>query len=112
MVARTGKSLAGLTDDLFERVGPVHSDRINLRLTPQLKEHLRETLAHPPDILAGKAVQRVNQLDGTKLELDDGAWLMLRLSGTEPVARLYVEAGSPEEMATLVAAGRELALGT
>ena len=41
MVARTGKSLAQITEDLFSRVGPVHTLRVNLRLTPELKSRLR-----------------------------------------------------------------------
>jgi phosphoglucomutase len=111
MVARTGKSLAEITEDLFRRVGPVHTLRVNLRLTPELKTRLASALDSPPDILAGRAVSAVTRVDGTKLQLGEGAWIMLRLSGTEPVARLYVEAESPEDVDALAKAGQELALG-
>jgi phosphoglucomutase len=112
MVAATGKSLTALRDDLFRRVGPVATRRVNLTLTPELKDRLRVALDAPPDILAGRPVEGVIRMDGTKMLLNDGAWLMLRLSGTEPVARIYAEAASAEEVEALVEAGRAMALGT
>jgi phosphomannomutase len=42
------------------------------------------------------------------LILEDGSWILVRESGTEPLARVYVEAGSEEEVASLARAAREL----
>ena len=47
----------------------------------------------------------VNHLDGVKMILEDGSWLLFRISGREPVVRLYVEAASPERLDRLVTAG-------
>jgi phosphomannomutase len=49
-------------------------------------------MAAPPAALGTWAVKRVQTTDGLKLHLDGGAWVLVRPSGTEPVARLYVEA--------------------
>jgi phosphoglucomutase len=55
--------------------------------------------------LAGLAVIEVNHLDGVKMILEDGSWLLFRVSETKPVVRLYVEAASPERLDRLVTAG-------
>ena len=49
--------------------------------------------------------------DGTKYMLEDDSWVLMRASGTEPVVRVYVEAGSEEKVKDLIEAGREFILG-
>lgn len=91
LVASTGKSLSKLTGDLMNTYGPRRSVRINLQLTEELISRLRVILSSPPREIDGfKAIDMVT-LDGTKWIYEDGDWVLLRLSGTEPVARLYVE---------------------
>jgi len=51
---------------------------------------------------------KINRIDGAKYFRKDGSWVMLRLSGTEPLVRIYGEAMSPEEVQALLAAGRTL----
>ena len=46
--------------------------------------------------------------DGTKFFLDDGSWLLLRLSGTEPLVRVYAETRSQDELAPLLDAGETM----
>jgi phosphomannomutase len=59
----------------------------------------------PLESIAGRQVVRLQTTDGYKLHLDDGSWLLIRFSGTEPVLRLYCEAGSSAQVqATLQAA--------
>jgi len=50
----------------------------------------------------------VNKLDGCKLVLPDSGWYLIRLSGTEPIVRCYGEAKTPERLAEIMKAGREL----
>jgi phosphomannomutase len=45
---------------------------------------------------------RVETIDGVKLIYDDGSWVLFRPSGTEPLFRIYAEAGSPERVEALV----------
>jgi len=66
---------------------------------------LGETL---PDQVAGVEVDQVNDVDGFKVLLADGTWLLMRPSGTEPKMRVYAEAGDPARVAALLTAGREL----
>ena len=50
--------------------------------------------------------------DGTKYMLEDDSWVLMRASGTEPVVRVYVEAGSDEKVNDLIEAGRKFILGS
>jgi phosphomannomutase len=71
-------------------------------------DRLRERLLRPPGDLADLAVIEVRRLDGTKMFLEDGSWLLLRASGAEPAVRLYAEAATPERLDRLVKAGETL----
>lgn len=81
--------------DLFKRVGrefwPV---RRNLRLPPGAQARLPERLRADMRELAGRRIARVNRIDGLKLIFENGDWLLMRASGTEPVVRIYAEAAS------------------
>jgi phosphomannomutase len=59
--------------------------------------------------IAGLEVVRVNFSDGFKYMFEDGAWLLIRPSGTEPVLRLYSEAGDPVRVELLLKAARGIA---
>jgi len=107
MIARTGKKIHELTSDLFAEFGYYYSKRVDMKLTPQLKESLAARLADPPKELDGLKVREVNTTDGVKLIFNDQTWLLFRLSGTEPVARIYAEACSPKDLKNLLDAGRK-----
>jgi alpha-D-glucose phosphate-specific phosphoglucomutase len=111
MVARTGKSLRKLLADLFTRVGAQSPLRQDVHLSPAQQERLRETLAAPPERIAGFSVDRQVTLDGLKLYFNGGSWLLVRPSGTEPVVRLYAEAEKEEITKTLLAEAQRVFLG-
>jgi alpha-D-glucose phosphate-specific phosphoglucomutase len=106
MVAATGKRIHELTAAMHAEFGPLYSKRIDVKLTPQIKESLARKLANPPVELGGLTVEKVNRTDGVKLLFGKGKWLLFRLSGTEPVARMYAEACSPKDLKNLISAGR------
>ncbi|MDA8097306.1 MAG: phosphoglucomutase/phosphomannomutase family protein [Clostridia bacterium] len=94
-----GKSLSALLDEIGERFGRVYCARIDLRTTSEHKPVVLETVQElAPDTLAGRPVRERITIDGTKLVLDDGAWVLIRASGTEPVFRIYTEANSPQQL--------------
>ena len=108
MCGATGKTIGQLSDDLDREIGPFRSTRVDLPLTPEEKAKLGSVRSSPPTTFAGKRVASVNSIDGIKLILEDGSWILVRESGTEPLARVYVESGSEEEVASLARAAREL----
>jgi phosphoglucomutase len=107
MVAATGKKVNELVEETYQEFGHFYSKRADLKLTPQLKEALARNLANPPSELEGLKVREVNKTDGVKLIFDDSTWLLFRLSGTEPVARLYAEACTPKDLKHLIDAGKK-----
>ncbi len=108
MVARRGKGLPELLQDLFAKVGPVYNRRLNFALTAEVKERLLVQLKTPPVKFAGLAVKEHITIDGHKYVLEDGSWVCFRPSGTEPVVRFYFEASSLPEMERLKNAGEAL----
>lgn len=104
MVAVERKSLGELLADLYRRVGEFHTGRQNLHLSPELEAAYPAKLVNLPASIAGRQVTEVIRIDGVKLLLAGGGWVLFRKSGTEPVVRVYAEAHSAAELAELSAA--------
>ena len=107
MVARSGRKLSELIDDMFKEFGAYYSKRFDMKLTPAVKENVAAKLANPPSEINGRRVRDVNLTDGVKLIFDSQSWLLFRVSGTEPVARIYAEACSPKDLKNLLDAGKK-----
>ncbi len=107
MIARTGRKLSQLIEDVYQEFGYFYSKRIDMKLTPQLKESLATRLENPPSELGGLKITQVNTLDGVKLIFDQSNWILFRLSGTEHVARIYAEACSPKDLKNIIDAGKK-----
>ncbi len=84
-----------------DKIGVPCPDDEKARVIDELSEHI-------PDDVLGHEVARVITLDGFKLLLDDGSWLLIRPSGTEPKLRVYAEADDEARVQGLLEAGREL----
>jgi phosphoglucomutase len=107
MVARRKQSLGRLLQDLFVKVGSFYPMRENFRLTPEVQAKFTEKLRLDPHTFAGHKVSGAVRKDGLKLVLDDGSWVCYRLSGTEPVVRVYSEAPSQQSLLKLSAAAKQ-----
>ncbi len=107
MVARRGKSLGEQLKALCNQVGSYYPQRQNFRLTPEVKEKFTEKLRSDPRDFAGRAVSEVVRTDGMKLIFEDGSWVCYRLSGTEPVVRVYSEARSEPGLEKLSSAAKQ-----
>ena len=107
MVARRGKSLGQQLQELFVKVGSFYPQRENFRLTADVKEKFTGKLEQNPRNFFGRKVKEVVRTDGLKLICEDGSWVCYRLSGTEPVVRVYSEAGSNAELVKLSAAAKQ-----
>jgi phosphomannomutase len=109
MVRRSGKTPSALLRELYGLVGPHYYDRIDLELEQSDRARVSDMLAAlAPDAVGGTQVERVDRTDGVMLRLQDGSWVLYRLSGTEPLVRIYSEADSTARVQELLAAGRSL----
>ncbi|WP_049933832.1 phosphoglucomutase/phosphomannomutase family protein [Halarchaeum acidiphilum] len=96
-------------DRLLAEHGEVHQSKISVDCPEDRKAAVVADLADAlPDEIAGVDVERVNDADGFKALLEDGSWLLVRPSGTEPKMRVYAEASSEARVEELLAAGRDL----
>ena len=113
------KTVSEAVAHLHEIAGPsfylrtdVHTDRDSY---PALKARLLVELGeHSPDTLGGRPVQRTVALDtgdGFKFWVDDGSWLLVRFSGTEPLVRVYAEASGAQLRDALLAEGDHMVNG-
>ena len=107
MVARRGKPLGEQLRVLCNQVGSYYPLRENFRLTPEVKAKFTEKLRSDPKEFSGRKVLSVVRIDGLKLVLDDGSWVCYRLSGTEPVVRMYSEARSENDLKQLSSAAKQ-----
>jgi phosphoglucomutase len=107
MVARRKQSIGEQLRGLFADVGSFYPLRENFRLTEEVKAKFTGKLREEPREFSGRKVAEVVRTDGLKLVFDDGAWVCYRLSGTEPVVRVYSEARSEGDLKKLSAAAKE-----
>ncbi len=109
-MAVTGRTMSGLVDYLFEQIGPHYYGRIDINYdTAQRAAVVQRMQQARPDKLAGLTVTGRLTLDGFRFDVEDGGWLIVRFSGTEPLLRVYCETTHGDRVQELLYAGRELA---
>jgi len=110
MMAMRKKSFDEILKDLEKEFGKLYYVRNDLTYPNELKPKLFAVLAaNPPKELEGQSVKEIKSSDGMKFILEDDSWLLFRLSGTEPILRIYSEATSQALADALVAKGKALA---
>jgi phosphomannomutase len=103
------KSYDDRVDDLLSEFGEIHQSKVSVDCPDDRKEAVLSDLeTELPVEVAGEHVEKVNDTDGFKILLEDGSWLLVRPSGTEPKMRVYAEAHSEARVEALLDAGREL----
>ncbi len=104
-VVKRNTSLADLFATLEQEAAWKHAyDRLDLHLQGnELKDAVMKSLDDPPSTFAGRQVDSVERRDGCKLNLSENAWILFRPSGTEPVLRIYCEAATSSDVASILA---------
>ncbi len=106
-MAKSGKSLRELIQEIYDLVGEFAFERNDLRIAQALKETIVANCeAGKYDHFGKYRIQRIDDLDGWKYWLSDHEWVMIRPSGTEPVLRTYAEAKTREDALAILEACR------
>jgi alpha-D-glucose phosphate-specific phosphoglucomutase len=111
-VAMNKKSASGLLKDIEKLAGKVFTSRLNFHLPISVMEDFRKKLKETViKEFAGIPVQSKISIDGDKFILDNNTWIGFRLSGTEPVVRVYAESNSQAKLKKILKAGRDFVYG-
>jgi phosphomannomutase len=111
--AKTGKTISQLIDDVYEKVGAFAVERYDLHLNNELKELIISNCKSNSYTNFGKYnVVSIEDTDGFKFRLDNGSWVMIRPSGTEPVLRVYSESSNSEAAFEILEATKKAILET
>jgi phosphomannomutase len=109
MMVRLQRKPSELIDLLFSKVGPHYYDRVDSRFTgdPQVRRQM--ILDAQPETIGGFQVTGLDTTDGFKYNLEDGGWLLIRFSGTEPIIRVYTETTDESRVQAILDDGLRIA---
>lgn len=108
-MVRTGKKPTELLKMLFEKVGEHYYDRIDTPFTGDRKSREQAILDANPQTLGGLKVTELVTTDGFQFKLEDGGWLLIRFSGTEPIMRVYCETTHQDKVKAILQDGLKIA---
>jgi phosphomannomutase len=110
LMVRLGKTPSQLIEHLYGQVGPHYYDRIDNRFDADQREATRQRILNAnPATIGGLGVTGLNTTDGFKFNLEDGGWLLIRFSGTEPIIRVYCETTSEARVQPILEDGLRIA---
>ncbi len=108
-LVKTGRKPTELVDILFSKVGPHYYDRIDLTYPIERREAIQQRIRTTnPDRIGGLRATGLDTTDGFKFGLEDGGWLLIRFSGTEPIIRVYTETTDQARVQPILADGVRL----
>ena len=110
LMVRTGKKPTELLADLFEKVGGEHFyNRIDTPFEGDKQEKVDRILAANPETIGGLKVTELITVDGYQFRLEDGGWMLIRFSGTEPIIRVYCETMHEDKVEAILQDGLKIA---
>ena len=109
MMVKLKKKPTELLDLLFSKVGPHYYDRIDTVFSGDREKRKKMIVESNPDEIGGFQVLGLDTLDGYKFNLEDGGWLLIRFSGTEPKIRVYCETTIEQKVQAILEDGLRIA---
>jgi alpha-D-glucose phosphate-specific phosphoglucomutase len=109
LMVKTGKKPSELIDELYSIVGPHYYDRVDSGFSGDRKTREKMILDAKPKTIGGLGVTRLDTTDGFKFVLEDGGWMLIRFSGTEPIMRVYTETTHKDNVQAILQDGLKIA---
>ena len=109
MMVKLKSKPSELVQQLFAKVGAHYYDRIDSPFSGVRKEREQMILDAKPATLGGIKVSGLDTTDGFKFSMDDGGFLLIRFSGTEPILRVYTETTHQEAVQAILQDGLKVA---
>ena len=109
MMVKLNRKPSGLLELLFDKVGPHYYDRIDTKFNGDRTKREQMIVDAKPESFGGLKVTGLNQSDGFKFNLEDGGWLLIRFSGTEPIMRVYCETTHQDRVQAILQDGLRVA---
>ena len=109
MMVRLNMKPSQLIDLLFQKVGAHYYDRVDRRFTGNREERQQRIISAKPETIGGLKVTGLDTTDGYKFLLEDGGWMLIRFSGTEPVMRVYTETTQKDRVQAILRDGLRIA---
>lgn len=101
--------LSEIYEKIIKEFGVLHTKLLNFECDEDLKIKVMSRIKKtPPNEILGQKVVKKIDIDGLKFVLDDGSWLLIRPSGTEPLLRCSAEASTKEELENILSEGVKL----
>ncbi len=109
LMVKTGKKPTELIDKLYSIVGPHYYDRVDRSFSGDRKSREAKILEAKPKTIGGLGVVKLDTTDGYKFILEDGGWMLIRFSGTEPIMRVYTETTHKDKVQAILQDGLKVA---
>jgi phosphomannomutase len=109
MMVRLNSKPSELLDLLFSKVGAHYYDRIDTPFRGERQEKIQKIMTSSPETIAGLKVTDFITIDGYQFLMEDGGWLLIRFSGTEPIIRVYCETTHEDKVQEILKQGLTIA---
>jgi phosphomannomutase len=109
MMVKLDAKPSELIEILFDKVGAHYYDRIDTPFKGDRQEKIDRILSADPETIGGLKVTGLVTIDGYQFQLEDGGWLLIRFSGTEPIIRVYCETTHKDKVQAILQDGLKIA---
>jgi phosphomannomutase len=109
MMVKLNRKPSQLIELIYDKVGPHYYDRIDTQFSGDRLLKQKHIIEANPQTIGGMAVLGLDTSDGFKFKLEDGGWMLIRFSGTEPIVRVYCETTRADRVQAILSDGLKVA---